>query len=201
MFGDGSLYVTYRNVCSLCSFQSFHSRLAPTASDPEHHWRPSGLFRRMGRQTSVLGTQRQPCNVLTGRRVSVLASNSCSPLNDLLRYKALTGVFFYASTTSRTSNQLLGWDCGYVFFSNVRFFSSFRAPPTSLADRVGVDDVWGSVRHLSRDLSRQGSWDGKRVDGHCDPRVWRDGACSLSRKGAALARRDITKYEGKTLGS
>jgi len=32
----------------------------------------------------------------------------------------LTGAFLFASTTARSSVQLLGWNCGYVFFSNVR---------------------------------------------------------------------------------
>lgn len=31
----------------------------------------------------------------------------------------LTGVFLMASTTARSSDALLGWDCGYSFTSNV----------------------------------------------------------------------------------
>lgn len=33
----------------------------------------------------------------------------------------LTGVFLYASTTALTSNALLGWQCGYNFFSNIMY--------------------------------------------------------------------------------
>lgn len=33
----------------------------------------------------------------------------------------LTGVFILASTTARTSNALLGWNCGYSFTSNVMY--------------------------------------------------------------------------------
>lgn len=32
---------------------------------------------------------------------------------------ALTGAFLYASTTAKTSDALLGWNCAYNFFSNV----------------------------------------------------------------------------------
>jgi hypothetical protein len=32
---------------------------------------------------------------------------------------ALTGVFLFLTTIARTSNALLGWNCGYSFFSNV----------------------------------------------------------------------------------
>jgi hypothetical protein len=32
----------------------------------------------------------------------------------------LTGAFLFASTTARSSSALLGWNCGYAFFSNVR---------------------------------------------------------------------------------
>lgn len=39
--------------------------------------------------------------------------------NDPLRKIGLTGVFLFASTTARSSNALLGWNCGYVMFSNV----------------------------------------------------------------------------------
>ncbi|KAG6825341.1 MFS sugar transporter [Tricholoma furcatifolium] len=33
----------------------------------------------------------------------------------------LTGVFILASTTARTSNSLLGWNCAYSFMSNVMY--------------------------------------------------------------------------------
>ncbi|KDQ10969.1 hypothetical protein BOTBODRAFT_35738 [Botryobasidium botryosum FD-172 SS1] len=33
----------------------------------------------------------------------------------------LTGVFLFASTTARTSNALLGWNCGYSFTSNIMY--------------------------------------------------------------------------------
>ncbi|KAK0200493.1 major facilitator superfamily domain-containing protein [Desarmillaria ectypa] len=33
----------------------------------------------------------------------------------------LTGAFLFASTTARSSNALLGWNCGYVFNSNIMY--------------------------------------------------------------------------------
>jgi MFS family permease len=33
----------------------------------------------------------------------------------------LTGVFLYTSTTATTSDALLGWQCGYNFFSNIMY--------------------------------------------------------------------------------
>ena len=40
-------------------------------------------------------------------------------LTKSLRMIGLTGVFLFASTTARSSNALLGWNCGYTFSSNV----------------------------------------------------------------------------------
>ncbi|KAF8127689.1 MFS general substrate transporter [Boletus edulis] len=41
----------------------------------------------------------------------------------------LTGAFLYASTTSRTSNQLLGWNCGYVCCSNMMYGVLYAMSP------------------------------------------------------------------------
>ena len=71
----------------------------------------------MGRRDPLYWTQRQLGNLF--RRVSFFFYAS-SQLNDLSRNKALTGTFLYGSTTARTSNQLLGWNCGYACCSNVR---------------------------------------------------------------------------------
>lgn len=43
-------------------------------------------------------------------------------LNDPSRNKGLTGVFLFASTTARTSDALLGWNCGYAL--SLTFHSS-----------------------------------------------------------------------------
>jgi len=41
----------------------------------------------------------------------------------------LTGVFLYASTTATTSNALLGWQCGYNFFSNIMYAVLYAYTP------------------------------------------------------------------------
>ena len=41
----------------------------------------------------------------------------------------LTGVFLFASTTSRTSNALLGWNCGYTFTSNAMYGVLYAVSP------------------------------------------------------------------------
>ena len=41
----------------------------------------------------------------------------------------LTGVFIYGSTTAKTSNQLLAWDCVYSFFSNVMYAVLYAYTP------------------------------------------------------------------------
>ena len=41
----------------------------------------------------------------------------------------LTGVFILVSTTSRTSNALLGWNCAYSFTSNVMYGVLYAITP------------------------------------------------------------------------
>ena len=41
----------------------------------------------------------------------------------------LTGVFLFATTTSRTSNTLLGWNCGYTFANNVMYGVLYAISP------------------------------------------------------------------------
>lgn len=47
----------------------------------------------------------------------------------LLTDPVLTGVFIMASTTARTSNALLGWNCGYSFTSNVMYGVLYAVSP------------------------------------------------------------------------
>lgn len=42
---------------------------------------------------------------------------------------ALTGVFLFASTTAVTSNELLGWNCAYNFFSNIMYAVLYAYTP------------------------------------------------------------------------
>ncbi|KAF9805967.1 hypothetical protein IEO21_08879 [Rhodonia placenta] len=41
----------------------------------------------------------------------------------------LTGVFLFASTTARSSNALLGWNCGYAFASNIMYGVLYAISP------------------------------------------------------------------------
>jgi hypothetical protein len=41
----------------------------------------------------------------------------------------LTGVFILISTTARSSNALLGWNCGYSFTSNVMYGVLYALTP------------------------------------------------------------------------
>lgn len=41
----------------------------------------------------------------------------------------LTGVFLYATTTAKTSNALLGWNCGYNFFANIMYAVLYAYTP------------------------------------------------------------------------
>ncbi|KAG8903375.1 hypothetical protein FRB99_003397 [Tulasnella sp. 403] len=41
----------------------------------------------------------------------------------------LTGVFLFASTTARTSDALLGWNCGYTFTSNIMYGVLYAMTP------------------------------------------------------------------------
>ncbi|KAI0920326.1 MFS sugar transporter [Taiwanofungus camphoratus] len=50
-------------------------------------------------------------------------------LNDPPRKTGLTGVFLFASTTARSSNALLGWNCGYAFNSNIMYGVLYAISP------------------------------------------------------------------------
>ncbi|CAE6442097.1 unnamed protein product [Rhizoctonia solani] len=78
-FGDGSVYITYRNQAIL----------------------------------SVIGV---PGALLGGWAVEVPMLGRRGTLSITT---ILTGVFLFASTTARSSDALLGWNCGYSFTSNV----------------------------------------------------------------------------------
>ncbi|KAI0647859.1 MFS general substrate transporter [Trametes meyenii] len=41
----------------------------------------------------------------------------------------ITGVFLFASTTARTSNALLGWNCGFTFTSNIMYGVLYAVTP------------------------------------------------------------------------
>ncbi|KAG8215449.1 MFS general substrate transporter [Butyriboletus roseoflavus] len=89
VFGDGSLYITYRNQVILSMIGV-----------------PAAFIAGWAVETPYIG-----------RKGSLAISSG------------LTGVFLYASTTSRTSNQLLGWNCGYVCSSNMMYGVLYAISP------------------------------------------------------------------------
>ncbi|CCL98516.1 uncharacterized protein FIBRA_00515 [Fibroporia radiculosa] len=88
-FGDGSIYITYRNQVIL----------------------------------SVIGV---PGALLAGWMVELpyLGRKGTLAISTVI-----TGVFLFASTTARTSNALLGWNCGYTFTSNVMYGVLYAVSP------------------------------------------------------------------------
>ncbi|KAF6741691.1 major facilitator superfamily domain-containing protein, partial [Ephemerocybe angulata] len=88
-FGDGSVYITYRNQVIL----------------------------------SVIGV---PGALLAGYIVElpVLGRRGTLSLSTIL-----TGVFILVSTTARTSDALLGWNCAYSFTSNVMYGVLYALTP------------------------------------------------------------------------
>ncbi|RDX53512.1 MFS general substrate transporter [Lentinus brumalis] len=88
-FGDGSLYITYRNQVIL----------------------------------SVMGI---PGALLAGWMVE---RRYLGRKGTLAISTVLTGVFLFASTTSRTSDALLGWNCGYTFANNVMYGTLYALSP------------------------------------------------------------------------
>jgi len=88
-FGDGSVYITYRNQVILSVIGVPGALLAGWAVE----------LPRFGRKGTL--------------SVSTL----------------LTGVFLFASTTARSSNSLLGWNCGYSFTSNMMYGVLYAISP------------------------------------------------------------------------
>ncbi|KAF9235006.1 major facilitator superfamily domain-containing protein [Melanogaster broomeanus] len=88
-FGDGSLYITYRNQVIL----------------------------------SVIGV---PAAIIAGWAVEI---PFIGRKGTLAIASGLTGVFLFASTTARTSNALLGWNCGYAFNSNIMYGVLYAISP------------------------------------------------------------------------
>lgn len=89
VFGDGSLYITYRNQVIL----------------------------------SVIGV---PAALLAGWAVEL---PYIGRKGTLAIASGLTGAFLFTTTTAQTSNQLLGWNCGYVFFSNIMYGVLYAISP------------------------------------------------------------------------
>ncbi|KAG8771539.1 hypothetical protein FRC12_003544 [Ceratobasidium sp. 428] len=95
-YGDGSVYITYRNNVIIS--------VVAMAAAPFGGWAVE--LPRVGRK----GT--------------------------LSLFTILSGVFLFASTTARTSNALLGWNCGYSFSSNVMWATLYTVTPELFPTKV-----------------------------------------------------------------
>ncbi|KAJ3719618.1 MFS general substrate transporter [Lentinula guzmanii] len=88
-YGDGSLYITYRNTFILSVIGVPGAFLAGWAVELPY----------------------------VGRKGTLAISSG------------LTGAFLFATTTARSSNALLGWNCGYTFFSNIMYGVLYAISP------------------------------------------------------------------------
>ena len=120
-FGDGSLNITYRNVRYITSSTTFMAKSTP-ASHPKCSRRTGRLCCWMGRRTPL--SRKKGCSCMLYRQ---LKWHPYLVFNDNL-VLGLTGIFLFASTTSKSSNILLGWNCGYTFSSTVRYPSNVPCP-------------------------------------------------------------------------
>ncbi|KAI0335699.1 sugar transporter [Cubamyces sp. BRFM 1775] len=112
-FGDGSVYITYRNVRpiftphALAFWTNQHTPIRP--------------FQQV--ILSVIGV---PGALLAGWMVEMpyLGRKGTLAISTII-----TGVFLFASTTARTSDALLGWNCGFTFTSNVMYGVLYAVSP------------------------------------------------------------------------
>ena len=58
----------------------------------------------------------------------------------------LTGVFLYGSTTADTSNQLLGWNCGFSFTSNVMYAVLYAYTPEIFPTKVSKNKMVATIK-------------------------------------------------------
>jgi hypothetical protein len=99
----------------------FISNTYPHSIPASHNLSPGSSRRvlgRLGRRTPLPRPKGH-----TGNFVGRVVSKHCimvTLFNDPSRKIGLTGAFLFATTTAHSSNALLGWNCAYVFFSNVR---------------------------------------------------------------------------------
>jgi len=139
VYGDGSLYTTYRNVrlpppvpvgthADITNITKFYT-FPFSASDTQRSGCSWMLPCRVGRGTPKPWPPGDPRDFF--RQADVIVLPVVTLFNDLPRetmgpFSALTGVFLFGSTTARSSGGLLGWNCGYAFCSNVSTISLLR---------------------------------------------------------------------------
>ncbi|CUA76078.1 putative MFS-type transporter PB1E7,08c [Schizosaccharomyces pombe 972h-] [Rhizoctonia solani] len=95
-YGDGSVYITYRN-------------------------------------NVIIGLVALPAAPFGGWAVEIPHVGRKGTLS---LFTILTGVFLFLSTTARTSNALLGWNCGYSFANNVMWAALYTVTPELFPTKV-----------------------------------------------------------------
>ena len=60
---------------------------------------------------------------------ALLLFSSCQTQPNLIPQTALTGILILISTTARSSNSLLGWNCAYSFTSNIMYGVLYAITP------------------------------------------------------------------------
>jgi hypothetical protein len=115
-FHDATYFTVYRNVSARISYESFLNANQSTASHNLRNRHTQRVSRRMVHRASIHRAARD--SVSFRRRVHALLAESIL-LNEPDVDPGLTGAFLFASTSARSSLALLGWNCGYAFFSNV----------------------------------------------------------------------------------
>ncbi|KAF8809939.1 MFS general substrate transporter [Phlegmacium glaucopus] len=109
-FGDASLNITYRNTLILAVVGV-----------------PAALAATWAVETPYIG-RKGTLAISSGKLFHSLHTPS-TLFNDSLRKIGLTGAFLFASTTARSSNALLGWNCGYAFSSNIMYGVLYAISP------------------------------------------------------------------------
>ena len=115
-FQDATYFTVYRNVSARSSYRLFLNAYQPTASHNFRNRHTQRVSRGMVHRASIHRAARD--SGCFRRRVHTLLPE-LTLLNDSNVNPGLAGAFLFASTTARSSPALLGWNCGYAFFSNV----------------------------------------------------------------------------------
>ncbi|KDQ52980.1 hypothetical protein JAAARDRAFT_162203 [Jaapia argillacea MUCL 33604] len=110
-FGDGSVYITYRNQVILSVIGV-----------------PGALLAGWCVELPYLG-RRGTLSISTSTTLSDYPLSHLSSRYSYVTFTVLTGVFLFAATTARTSNALLGWNCGYSFTSNIMYGVLYAISP------------------------------------------------------------------------
>ncbi|KAI0641052.1 MFS general substrate transporter [Trametes meyenii] len=124
-FGDSSYYTTYRNQVILGVIGVPGAFLAGWAVEQPYVGRRGTLALSAGEYPFPPSLPSFPF-LPSPLPPSFLLARFKFPLSFFI---GLTGVFLFASTTARSSDALLGWNCGYAFHSNIMYGVLYALSP------------------------------------------------------------------------